>query len=169
MKSKSDRWNFDAERTGAVGFSAGGHLVSFLATRYDLKPYENLDEIDELSPRPAYHGLVYPVISFDAEISHNGSVVNFTGMKIPSDEQRDFFSNELHVSVKTPEAFIVHSWEDELVKAENSLRYFQALRKNEIKSALHLFESGPHGVGLGKPDMDFSFWPIMMIFWMNNK
>ncbi|TVP52352.1 MAG: alpha/beta hydrolase [Mongoliibacter sp.] len=169
VKSKGKTWGFQANKTGVVGFSAGGHLASFLATRFDLEPYEELDEIDQISSRPAYHGLVYPVISFDKDIAHNGSVVNLTGKNNPSDEERSYFSNDLHVKENTPEAFIVHSWEDSAVVAENSMRYFQALRKNGVRSTLHLFEHGPHGVGMGKPGMDFSFWPEMMIFWMNSR
>ncbi|MDB6028196.1 MAG: endo,4-beta-xylanase [Verrucomicrobiales bacterium] len=58
-------------------------------------------------------------------------------------------SNELHVTKETPPCFIFHSVEDNGVAVENSLLFAGALRKADVPFSLHLYEKGPHGMGLG--------------------
>jgi acetyl esterase/lipase len=63
-------WKLDPKRIGVVGFSAGGHLASTLATHFDKVYVDNPDHVDL---RPDFLVLVYPVISMDSKITHADS------------------------------------------------------------------------------------------------
>ena len=134
-------WNLDPRRMGAIGFSAGGHLASTLATHSDKAYIDNPDRIDL---RPAFLVLVYPVISMDAKITHMDSRKALLGAN-PSDAQIRFFSNELHVTRDTPPTLILHAADDRLVDVDNSVVFFQALRHAGVPVEARLFQKGEHG------------------------
>jgi len=137
-------WNLDADRIGAIGFSAGGHLAATLATHFD-QAY--VDNPDHLSLRPDFLILVYPVISMDEKITHMGSRVALLG-EHPSEDRIRLFSNELQVTKDTPPTLILHAADDRLVDVDNSVVFFEALRHAGVPVEAHLFEKGQHGLFL---------------------
>jgi acetyl esterase/lipase len=155
-------WKIDLHKIGIIGFSAGGHLASTLATHFDEKVYSPRDTI---SARPDFTLLIYPVISFDASITHAGSRKNLIGDD-PSDETIRHFSNELQITDKTPPAFLVHSANDKTVPVMNSILYFEGLQKYNIASELHVFQKGGHGYGLAINKGTQSAWPDLCLKWM---
>jgi hypothetical protein len=52
------------------------------------------------------------------------------------------------------------------VPAENSLNYFLALRKAGVPSEMHVFEKGPHGVGLANDDPLLAPWSTLLGNWL---
>jgi len=134
-------WNLDPGRIGAIGFSAGGHVASTLATHFD-KPY--VDNPDHVDLRPDFLVLVYPVISMDAKITHMGSREALLGTQ-PSESQIRFFSNELQVTKDTPPTLILHAADDRLVDVDNSILFFEALRRAGVPVEARLFQAGQHG------------------------
>lgn len=132
VREHAEEWNI--EKVGIMGSSAGGHLASTAATHYT----------DD--SRPDFQILFYPVISMDLSICHKGSRERLIG-KTPTDELVQLYSNELQVSAQTPPAFIMHSSDDRVVPVENSLRYYQALVKNKVPASLHCYPTGGHGWG----------------------
>jgi len=134
-------WNIDPRRIGAIGFSAGGHVASTLATHFD-KPY--VDNPDHIDLRPGFLVLVYPVISMDAKITHMDSRKALLGTD-PSDSRIRFFSNELQVTKDTPPTLILHAADDRLVDVDNSIVFFEALRHAGVPVEARLFEKGQHG------------------------
>lgn len=147
VRSRAPEWQLDANKIGILGFSAGGHLASTLGTHFNEKVTENAANI---SLRPDYMVLMYPVISFDDSITHKGSKNNLIG-KNPSPEQVSKFSNELQVNASTPPTFLVHAANDKAVPVQNSLRFFEALNKNNVPAELHVYQGGGHGFGLNNP------------------
>jgi acetyl esterase/lipase len=142
LRQLAKEWDIHPEKVGILGFSAGGHLAASVSVHGE-EAQDNL-----IASRPTFSILVYPVISMDTTITHQGSRTNLLGEKLGS-EWEGFFSNETRVNETTPPAFLVHSWDDKAVPAENSIRYAQALNKFGIKVELHLFEKGGHGYGMG--------------------
>lgn len=166
IRSKAEEFGIDPEKIGIMGFSAGGHLASTLGTHYDQKiPFLN-DEIDQISARPDFEILMYPVISMRPEITHGGSRDNLIG-KDPSPELINTFSNELHVDSETPPTFLLHATDDGAVKVENSLVFFQALRDHKVPVEMHIFPSGGHGFGLGIGNPSLEQWPDLLAQWIN--
>ena len=98
--------------------------------------------------------------------THMGTRKNLLG-EIPSVESINYFSNELQVRQDTPPAILIHTDEDDGVPAENSIKYYLALRKFKIPAALHIWEGGPHGLGLAKNyEGSFKNWPNIVERWM---
>lgn len=144
VRQNAAQWNVDPDKIGIMGFSAGGHLASTASTHFDKAVIDNPGNI---SLRPDFSILVYPVISFIDSMAHKGSRNNLIG-KDPSAEKIKEYSNELQVTPKTPPAFLVHAKNDGAVKYENSVRYYEALIKNKVPAELRLYERGGHGFGL---------------------
>jgi acetyl esterase/lipase len=164
VRSRAKEWGIDTNRIGILGFSAGGHLASTLATKFDSGNPNAKDELEKFSSRPDLQVLIYPVITM-GEFTHKGSKLNLLGEN-PSDELIKQYSNELQVTKETPPAFIVHSVEDKGVPFENSMQYGQALRKNNVPFEFHLYEKGPHGFGLGGTDPILSTWNDRLTAWL---
>ncbi len=147
VRSRAEEWKLDTKRIGIMGSSAGGHLASTLATHYDGGKSDASDLIERVSSRPDLAILCYPVISM-GENGHAGSRNNLLG-KDPSPELVKLLSNELQVTKDTPPCFIWHTWEDKGVKIENALSFANALQAAGVRFDLHVYERGPHGLGLG--------------------
>ncbi|MCC9019620.1 alpha/beta hydrolase [Flavobacterium lipolyticum] len=145
VRQNATKYSIDVNKIGIIGFSAGGHLASTLATHYDEITY---DTKSKTSARPDFSLLIYPVISMQNEITHKGSQSSLLGNN-PSQEVRDFYSNEKKVTSKTPPAFLIHATDDKAVLPENSINYYLALKRNGVSAELHLYEKGGHGFGLG--------------------
>jgi acetyl esterase/lipase len=127
-----------------MGFSAGGHLASTAGTHFNKSFIPNEKNV---SLRPDFMILIYPVISFQDSITHMGSRIQLLG-RHPTTEQINYFSNELQVTKETPPTFLVHASDDDLVKVENSVVFYQNLIKNKVPAELHVYEKGGHGFGL---------------------
>jgi acetyl esterase/lipase len=164
VRSRAKEWNLDANRIGILGFSAGGHLASTLATHFDSGKVEAKEDVEKMSSRPNLQILIYPVITM-GEFTHKGSKLNLLGEN-PSGELVKFYSNELQVTKETPPAFLVHTTEDKGVPFENSLQYIQALRKNNVPFEFHLYEKGTHGFGLAPTDPILSTWKDRLTAWL---
>ncbi len=147
VRSRAEEWKLDTKRIGIMGSSAGGHLASTLATHYDGGKSDASDLIERVSSRPDLAILCYPVISM-GENGHAGSRNNLLG-KDPAPELIKLLSNELQVTKDTPPCFIWHTWEDKGVKIENALSFASALQAAGVRFDLHVYERGPHGLGLG--------------------
>lgn len=146
VRKNATAWGIDPAKIGIIGFSAGGHLASTAGTHFDKPVIENKENI---SLRPDFMMLLYPVISF-GEQAHVGSRENLIG-KTPAAGQVDLYSNEKQVTTNTPPTFIVHAEDDTVVPVQNSLLFYDACLKNKVKVEMHLFQEGPHGFGLNNP------------------
>ncbi len=144
VRQNAKQWNIDPGKIGIMGFSAGGHLAATASTHFDKAVIDNPGNI---SLRPDFSILIYPVISFTDSLTHSGSRNNLIG-KTPSAEKIKEYSNELQVNTKTPPAFLVHARDDKGVKYENSVQYYDALKKNKVRAELHLYDNGGHGFGM---------------------
>jgi acetyl esterase/lipase len=150
------------DKIGVLGFSAGGHLAASLSSHYtDLK----IENPEQVSLRPDFQILLYPVISFKA-FGHKGSADNLAGQSA-SAEQIHYFCNEEWVNSQTPPAFIVHAKDDSTVPVQNALVYYQALQQNKVPSFLYLFEKGGHGFGMINKQSEAQ-WPDLLKQWMLN-
>ena len=156
VRARAGEWKLDPQRIGIMGSSAGGHLASTLVTHYDAGKPDANDPIERVSSRPDLGILCYPVISM-GEHTHQGSKNNLLG-KDPSPELVRELSNELQVTKDTPPCFVWHTWEDKGVKIENALSFVSALQAAGVRFDFHVYERGPHGIGLGSREFDPTKW-----------
>jgi acetyl esterase/lipase len=161
VREHSAEWNISPEKIGIMGFSAGGHLAATAGTHFNNVEIENKKGT---SLRPDFMILVYPVISFSDSLGHSGSREYLLG-KNPDEEQIRFFSNEFHIDRSTPPAFIILAGDDSVVKPENSLIFYDGLKKNGINAEMHIYSAGEHGF-LRQPP--FEEWFGRCRFWMKS-
>ena len=119
---------------GVMGFSAGGHFASTVATH--LKG----------DTRPDFQILIYPVVTM-REGTHEGTRRNLIGPDAP-EELVQFYSNEEHVSDVTPPAFIALSDDDpEVPPLPNGVAFYCSLVAHRIPATMVSFPAGGHGWG----------------------
>jgi acetyl esterase/lipase len=165
VRSRAQEFGIAADRIGMMGFSAGGHLTATAGTHFDSGNSQTADPIDRLSSRPDFLILGYPVITFTAPFAHQGSVKNLLGEN-PDPKLINDMSNELQVSAQTPPTFLFHTSNDAAVPVENSVAFYLALRKAGVAAEMHIFESGPHGVGLDLGNPTLGEWPKLLANWL---
>lgn len=159
IRENAVEWGIDPDKIGIMGFSAGGHLASSAGVHHDSILVENLHNT---SIRPNFMILVYPVISFNEEITHLGTKNRVTGEQADKHIEQ-FFSNELHVNANTPPTILFHAGDDTLVPVENSLRFYRQLQANNVPAELHLYSRGEHGF---PQTPSFTHWFNECIRWM---
>jgi acetyl esterase/lipase len=153
-----------SRRVGIIGFSAGGHLCARLITEPDLK-YPHQDPADDVSARPDFAVLMYPVIATTGPSAHHGSAEQLRAAGV-SASNLPRYSPHLNVSAQTPPTMLVHAADDTSVPVENSLMMYQALLNARVRSELHVFDSGGHGFGLrGVAGRDVAAWPTLVQNW----
>lgn len=165
VRARAAEWRVDPQRIGVWGFSAGGHLASTAGTHFDAGGPQAEDPIDRVSCRPDFMVLSYPVITLSPPYTHLGSRDNLLG-KDPDPRLVERFSNEKQVTSATPPTFLFHTTTDEAVPVENSVLFYLALRKAGVPAEMHIYEKGPHGVGLAAADPILSTWPKHLEDWM---
>ena len=168
VKANADKWGINGQKIGVLGFSAGGHLASTIATKFNKRTLKNsYDAIDSISARPYFTALIYPVITFDKKYRHEGSKNALIGK---SDDERliSMFSNNLHVNSETPPCFLIHSTDDKAVSVQNSMLFYDALIENGISAEMHIFPFGGHGFALGKGKQYLEEWPELLYSWILN-
>jgi acetyl esterase/lipase len=151
-KNKAAEWKLDATRIGIMGFSAGGHLASTLATHFTD------------ADRPAFAVLVYPVVTFSGPNAHSGSRDNLLGKNADA-ALIESYCNERLVTAKTPPTFLVHAADDG-VKIANSEMFSDALSKAGVAHEFMRLEKGGHGFGLGVRGGEPAAWPARCLAWL---
>ncbi|MBS0422439.1 MAG: alpha/beta hydrolase [Proteobacteria bacterium] len=156
------------DRLGFMGFSAGGHLASTVATHFDAGHPSAPDPIERMGSRPDFVVLAYPVISMTAAYGHKQSATNLLG-EHPDAKVAGQMSSELQVTHDTPPTFLFSTSSDTTVPAENSVELYLALRKAGVPAELHVFEPGAHGVGLALGDPALGEWPVLLRNWLRGR
>lgn len=156
------------DRIGVMGFSAGGHLASSAATLFGLADAKVADGLEAVSSRPDFAILGYPVIVFGADVTHKGSQRNLLG-EGPAVDLVTRLSTDRQVTAQTPPTFLFHTTEDTAVPPQNSIAFYLALKNAGVPAELHIYEKGPHGVGLAPGDRELSTWGDRMLGWMRGR
>lgn len=145
IRQRAKEWNINPDKVGAIGFSAGGHLVASLSNFHDKRQYEPVDEADSLPCRPDGAMLIYPAYLAKAD----------GGVTVP-------------VTETTPPTFLIQT-EDDPINVDCSLFYAHALKVAKVPVTLHVFPVGGHGYGFrsikGKP---VELFPMLLQAWLEN-
>ncbi len=159
VRQRAAEWQIDPHRIGIMGFSAGGHLASTAGTHFEHSYIPNQQQI---SLRPDFMILIYPVIIMREGLAHQGSKENLLGTN-PSEAKTKLFSNDLQVNANTPPTWITHTGDDTVVPVENSIRFYQALISHKVPTEMHLYPTGNHGFVLKIPADE---WMSPLFIWL---
>ena len=135
VRKNAEEWHINPKDVGIMGFSAGGHLASTVATHATGQA------------APDFQILFYPVISMEQGTTHHGSRENLLG-KNPKRKLVNEYCNEQHVNKHTPRAFIALAHDDRAVLPINSLNYYEELYGHGVPATLHIYPTGGHGFGI---------------------
>jgi acetyl esterase/lipase len=169
VRAHAQEFKVDRQRVGIMGSSAGGHLAATLLTHFDAGDTNAADAVERESSRPDLGVLCYAVITL-GDVTHRGSRDNLLGTNPPPELVR-LLSNELQVTTNTPPCFLWTTFADTTVPMENTLMFAEALRKNHVPFALHVYDKGPHGMGL-KDKAPFAHphpWAADCLFWLREQ
>jgi acetyl esterase/lipase len=165
IRLRAAEFSIDPDKTGVMGFSAGGHLASTAATILQPGDPQASDPLLRISTRPSFAILIYPVITMDTSFAHRGSRNMLLGLT-PSAELVDALSTEKRVTPLTPPTMLIHADDDKGVVPMNSIAFYQALKKNKVPASMHIFDHGGHGFGMAPADPMLSQWPALVVQWM---
>ena len=138
VRHNAVNWHIDRTNVGIMGFSAGGHLASTIATH------------SKGDAAPNFQILFYPVITMDQSFTHKGSHDNLLGTNHSKKELKKLefeYSNDLQVNRTTPRAFLALSDDDKAVPAANGFNYYHQLYKHDVPASIHIYPTGGHGWG----------------------
>lgn len=165
VRSKAGEFGIRPDRIGVMGSSAGGHVAASAATLFDAPEGRTGASLDATSGRPDFIALLYPVITMRDPMAHRGSRTNLLGAN-PPESLVTKMSLETQVTANTPPVFLVHTAEDTSVPLENSVMFYEALRRANVRAELHLYERGPHGFGMTQGLGPTSDWFLRLTDWM---
>ena len=165
IRSRAAEFGVKADRIGMLGGSAGGHLTACAGTLYDAPEGRTGAELDQVSGRPDFMILVFAMISMaDARVRED--LRHPLLGQNPTEALKRHLSVDEQLTKDTPPSFLVHSTEYTTVPVENSLLFFQAMRRAKAPIEMHLYPRGPHGSGMAPALGPISEWPKHCESWM---
>ena len=166
VRARAQDYHIAPDRIVVIGFSAGGHLAALSGTQFVPGNPDAEDPIERVSSRPDYLVLGYPWIgAISSDTSHLSYCKQFKLMD-QCEALRVAYSPERFVTKDTPPTFVYHTFTDQTVPVEQSLRFYEALVKAGVVSEMHIFANGGHGSGLGKGDAALDQWPNLLENWL---
>lgn len=165
VRSRSAEFGVKPDRIGMLGGSAGAHVTASAGTLFNDPVGRTGAALDNISGRPDFMVLIFPVITMEDPYAHAASRRALLGDN-PTDEQKHHWSVDEQVSADTPPTFLVHSTADTTVPVENSILFFQAMRRAKRPIEMHLYPKGPHGSGMDPKLGPTSKWPTLCEWWM---
>jgi len=170
IREHAGTYGIDPHKIGAIGYSAGGHMV--------LMGAEYGDSVNELAKlgihtkvrfRPDFVMPIYPVVSMQDSIAHTWSRWSLLGYH-PTQQQKDFLSMEMHITPDMPPVYNVVARDDKTVDYRNSLVLCDALLKAGVPYVSKVYETGGHGFGMKNGDfMCRTHWNKDLETWLMEK
>lgn len=148
LRSRAKELGLNPQHIGAVGFSAGGHLVAALSSATE-RTYPLVDVADASSCRPDFNIVIHP---------------GYLVIK----EQGDKIAPDVQVTTNHPPTFLAMT-QDDPVRVENAVLYYMALKQAGVPSELHTYPTGGHGYGLRRTGHYVTSWPDRAADWMGSR
>jgi acetyl esterase/lipase len=166
VRARAADYHIDPNRIVVIGFSAGGHLAALAGTQFVPGSPDAADAIDRVSSRPDFLVLGYPWLGAITTDTSHLSYCKIFNLMDQCEALRALYSPDKFVTANTPPTFIYHTFNDQTVPVDQSLRFFEALVKAGVPSEYHVFANGAHGSGLGKGDAALDQWPRLLETWL---
>jgi acetyl esterase/lipase len=146
-------WKIDPHKIGVLGFSAGGHMVAAISTRWEKRLYPEVDGADRESCRPDFAAALYP-----------GHLWSWTPKSNPNFDLNPEIAS--HITNQTPPTFLLQAEDDSVDSVNDSLVYYIALEKAGVAVEMHLFAKGGHAFGMRHTEFAITDWPELFERWL---
>jgi acetyl esterase/lipase len=146
LRFRAAQWHLDPHKIGVLGFSAGGHMVAAMSTRFEKRLYPAVDAADKESCRPDFAVALYPGHLWDG--------------------RRFELNPDVPVTPETPPTFLLHAEDDPVDDVNHSLVYYAALKKAGVPVEMHLYATGGHAFGLRRTESPITGWPQLVEAWL---
>lgn len=157
VRAQSPQLGIEPNRIGVLGFSAGGHLAACASCLFE-----------DDDARPDFAILSYPVITLEPPHAHEGSRRALLGLEADP-ALVVALSMEKRVTARTPPTFLWHTRDDASVPVQNSLLYADALQRAGVPHELHVYGTGPHGLGMNPNYEAGREWPKACETWLTSR
>lgn len=161
IRDSATAYNVDPDRVGAMGFSAGGHLVVSAAEFYQTE-----------QERPDFVAAIYPVVTLSQKPwVHKRSRRALLGeYRKFSHHWRDSLSLEHHVHADMPPVFLVNCLDDPTVHYHNSELLDSALSLHHVSHQYLQYQTGGHGFGASevKGSPECRQWRTRFLEWFHS-
>lgn len=168
VRERSDEWGVNPDKTGIMGFSAGGHLALLCAELFDAGYLEQAGIRPSVSLRPDFAAAIYPVVSLTADCTHRRSR---RGLLADRHDKtlRNSLSAERRARRDMPPVFIANCKDDPIVDCRNSELMDSALTAAGVSHLYLRFSTGGHGFGADKKknSAESAAWMPAFIDWLN--
>lgn len=147
VRSQAEKYGIDKEKVGILGFSAGGCTAARATLHQNPTLYDPVDAVDEESAKPNLAVLIYPAYL----VGQDGKLLE-----------------DVKVDATTPPMFLAYAFDDP-VRPENAIEMMAALKRANVPSELHLYDTGGHGYGLRQGSNPAAAWADRCSEWLNRK
>ena len=138
IRSRAAEWGIDPARVGAMGFSAGGELVSLASMRPGEGKAEAADVIERQSARPDFQILIYPGRSGDIQPTKD-----------------------------SPPAFLACGEKDRQDISEGLADVYLRFKRAGVSAELHVYAGIGHGFGFRPTNKGpAATWPERLVEWI---
>ena len=151
---------------GAMGFSAGGHLVMSAAEFFGT---DFTGKADGANLRPDFVATIYPVVSMREPCTHKRSRRGLLGEGLTGNQAlRDSLSMERHVKPDTPPVFLLRCDDDPVVDPQNADLLDAALTEKGVPHRTVRYRTGGHGFGADKEKFteETAGWQAAFLDWL---
>ncbi len=170
IRANADKYGLDPDHIGAMGRSAGGHLVAFLGTSGDTKEFDTDSNAGYSSRVQAVVNLwgATDILQMDAHSLPGGKTTHDSADSPEARllggpmQQEPYRSLAVKVNPikyiakgqKMPPFLMVHGEVDELVPVHQSKLLHAALKKVGAETTVHIVPNAGHGLKGGEMDYD---------------
>lgn len=172
LRANAEKYGVDPHKIAVCGFSAGGHLAGCAANLWNHAAVKEKLGLTGEQARPDAAILSYPVITM-GEFGSTMTRSNLFGDAPVAAET----SLEHSVTDCNPPTFLWATYTDGSVPVENSLMYANALRAHNVPFELHIFNKGPHAMGLATEESAWQEdhtddrarnWHVLCVSWLKS-
>jgi acetyl esterase/lipase len=170
VRSRSTEWHLEPDHIGVIGFSAGGHLAGLIATDSNAGAKAPGDPVDQISDRPDFAILLYPVITMEQTNPEPRSRQNLLGPN-PDPALAAELSIDHRVTSRMPPTLLMYSRNDPIVPPGfNGDVMAAALARAQVPNEVVVFPDGGHGWGLGhQPERGPAHWLDKLESWLKRQ
>jgi acetyl esterase/lipase len=147
LRRNAAEWHINPHKMGVIGFSAGGHLVAGVSTRFEKRLYPAVDAADRESCRPDFAIALYP--------GH-----------LWRDDRNLGLNRTIPVTSNTPPTFLLQAENDPVDNVNHSLSYYMELKNAKVPVEMHLYADGGHAYGLRHTKFPITEWPRLVEIWL---